>query len=312
MLYLKITLLVFPVYAVMMNNCSNQSPCNDTCDKLHHSSLHSDTFNGTLHTVVNDAYNDTVIQPIMKVRVNSRKCPYLNVLWDSGSSVSLITNRKAKEMKLKGKAVTICITTAGGVETILYSNKYQLPLVDSGGRIITLSVYGIEKITNKISSINVENLCVLFHNISHIDISSHSGIIDILVGYDYAIWHPVKEQGNNQLVLLSNCFGKCIAGHNSNVINNAAEKSVVVNHLRSVTEYDISCDFFSIESLGVQCIPKCGSCRCGSCPVGSKAYTLKEEQELNMISKGLPYDGTYWVATYPWTCVYSLIITVRH
>ena len=121
----------------------------------------------------------------MKVRVNSRKCPYLNVLWDSGSSVSLITNRKAKEMKLKGNAITIRTTTAGGVENILYSNKYQLPLIDSCGRVITLSVYGIEKITNEISFIDVENLCALFHNISHTDISSPVGEIDILVGYDY-------------------------------------------------------------------------------------------------------------------------------
>ena len=62
----------------------------------------------------------------------------------------------------------------------------------------------------------------------------------------------------------------------------------------------MSCDFFSIESLGVQCIPKCGLCRCGFYPFGSKPYTLEEERELNMISEGLSYDGTYWVATYPW------------
>ena len=205
----------------------------------------------------------------MKVRVNSKKCPYVNVLWASGSSVSLITNHRAKEMKLKGKAITLRITTVGGVENILYSNKYQIPLIDSCGRVITLSVYGIEKITNEISSVDVENFCTLFHNISHTDISRPSGEIDILVGYNYAIWHPVKVQENNQLLLLSNCFGKCIAGRNSNLLDNATEKCVV-NHLKSVTEYDMSRDFFSIESLGVQCIPKCGSCRCGSFPVGSK------------------------------------------
>ena len=173
----------------MMNNCSNQSPCSDTCDKLHHSSLHSGTFNAALHTVIDNVYKDTVILPIMKVRVNSKKCPYVNVLWDSGSSVSLITKHRAKEMKLKGKAITLRITTAGGVENILYSNKYQIPLIDSCGRVITLSVYGIEKITTEISSVDVENICTLFHNISHTDISRPSGEIDILVGYNSALFH---------------------------------------------------------------------------------------------------------------------------
>ena len=70
--------------------------------------------------------------------------------------------------------------------------------------------------------------------------------------------------------------------------------------IQQVLLYDIPRDFFSIESLGVQGIPKCGSCRCGSCPVGSKPYILKEERELNMISEGLSYDSTYWVAIYPW------------
>ena len=37
-------------------------------------------------------------------------------------------------------------------------------------------------------------------------------------------------------------------------------------------------DFYSTEAMGVQCYPKCGSCKSGSCSIGSKKYTMKEER----------------------------------
>ena len=59
-------------------------------------------------------------------------------------------------------------------------------------------------------------------------------------------------------------------------------------------------DFFDTEGLGVECTPRCGSCRCGRCPIGGKNYTLKEERELKLIEDGLEHREDYWVAKYPW------------
>ena len=58
--------------------------------------------------------------------------------------------------------------------------------------------------------------------------------------------------------------------------------------------------FFTLEQMGVSCTPKCGSCRCGRCPVGGKDFTIKEEKELQLISKGLIHKGDHWEASYPW------------
>ena len=71
---------------------------------------------------------------------------------------------------------------------------------------------------------------------------------------------------------------------------------IVIDHIERVK----LADFYSTEAMGVQCYPKCGSCKCGSCPIGSKNYTLKEERELNLIDKGLRHEDGYWVAKYPW------------
>ena len=45
--------------------------------------------------------------------------------------------------------------------------------------------------------------------------------------------------------------------------------------------------FFSLEQLGVECTPRCGSCKCGKCQPGGKNMTLKEEQEYHLIEKNL-------------------------
>ena len=71
---------------------------------------------------------------------------------------------------------------------------------------------------------------------------------------------------------------------------------IVIHHIECVKLKD----FYSIEAMGVQCYPKCGSCKCGSCPIGGKNYTLREKRELNLIDKGLRHEDGYWVAKYPW------------
>ena len=77
----------------------------------------------------------------------------------------------------------------------------------------------------------------------------------------------------------------------------------IVSNLTSVVncfQVTTANDFFSIESMGVECNPKCGNCLCRTCPIGGKSYTLKEERELNIIKENLVFKNDHWVATYPW------------
>ena len=61
-------------------------------------------------------------------------------------------------------------------------------------------------------------------------------------------------------------------------------------------------DFYKIENLGVECVPRCGSCKCGHCAVGSKNYSIKEEKEFELIEKNMKFDAedNRWLAEYPW------------
>ena len=61
-------------------------------------------------------------------------------------------------------------------------------------------------------------------------------------------------------------------------------------------------DFYKKENLGVECVPRCGSCKCRHCAVGSKNYSIKEQKELELIEKNMKFDAedNRWLAEYPW------------
>ena len=74
--------------------------------------------------------------------------------------------------------------------------------------------------------------------------------MDVLVGMNYAAYHPQKIEASEQLVLYGNKFGVCLGGSHPCLRNSAQilVSNVRVNH---VIGYSVS-NYFDIESLGVQ------------------------------------------------------------
>ena len=124
------------------------------------------------------------------------------------------------------------------------------------------------------------------------------GEVDVLIGLDYASFHPQKIQNNEHLVVYENRFGICIGGTHPSIKENTKKvvPHVSVNYLQAQK----AISFFDSEILGVECSPKYGNCRCGNCPIGGKEYNLREERELKVIEGGLEFKGTYFEAKYPW------------
>ncbi|XP_066029071.1 uncharacterized protein [Pocillopora verrucosa] len=127
------------------------------------------------------------------------------------------------------------------------------------------------------------------------------GEVDALIGFNYANFHPQREQSVEHLLLLKNRFGRCIGGTHPKVKEDT--KHHELNNIQFLREVSPSVeDFYKIENLGIECKPRCGGCKCGRCPLGSKNYTLKEERELALIEENLNYDekAREWIAQYPW------------
>ena len=282
--------------------CRYKKKCNvGNCDRFHHPSLHAVNANvGTLNTKILDenkkvnTWSSTCLLQIMKIPSVDQE---ISVLWDSGASISLVTFKAANQLGLKGNAVNLSIFKVGGQVEDLSSFRYVLPLTDVYGNIFKIHVYGIDKISNSVQSIDDSVIFQKFPELKCEGIQVVSGEVDVLIGFNYAALHPVKEKCIKNLLLMKNRFGRCLAGSCNSF--QANEKilihDAVVNHAMIKEN-----DFLNIESMGVRCKPVCGSCKCGRCSLGSNYCRIKEQKEQILIEKGLELKGNCWLATYPW------------
>ena len=127
------------------------------------------------------------------------------------------------------------------------------------------------------------------------------GEVDCLIGYEYAAFHPHRTEAIGHLLLLHNRFGTIIGGTHPKLEEKTWKivQHVTVHHANANVKME---DFYSIERLGVDCSPPCGSCKCGQCHSGGKDMTIKEEREYKLIEEKFVYipELKRWEAGYPW------------
>ena len=139
-----------------------------------------------------------------------------------------------------------------------------------------IKVLGIEKISTDINEINFQVISKLFKTKLNLARHRSGKEIDVLIGMQYAGYHPVRLEANGHLLLLQNQFGQVVPGSHPQLIEKTQKLVKHVTILHSVAQLQ---DFFDVESIGIRCNPKCGGCRCGKCHPGGKDMSLKEEQE---------------------------------
>ena len=170
-----------------INNCNDKKKCSDNCDQFHHQSLHNPEINA-INTYIdpNRKGNNTCLLLIQCIKIGQRNEKYANAIWDSGSSISLITERKANELGLSGNPINLNVTTVRGIKQTVHSHEYHFDIIDKRGKSYKMTAYGIDNITNEISEIKIDNIIHLFTNINKRDIERPSGTVDILIGMEYA------------------------------------------------------------------------------------------------------------------------------
>ena len=201
---------------------------------------------------------------------------WANVLWDSGASLCFITNTKAKAEHLKGTKVELSVTKEASNNERITSNRYKLLLFDKQGQEVQVDVYGIDKITSEIQSVDIDGIIPLFNNISKEDILRPSGTVNVLISYEYASYHPQNEQSSGHLVLLRNRFGRCIGSTHPTLREQSTSHQL--HQIKVNTAIARIEDFYNIENLGIECRPRCGECKCGKCSLGSKTSQLRKKK----------------------------------
>ena len=180
------------------------------------------------------------------------------------------------------------------------SQEFSIYLKDERGFKVEVTVYGIKVISKSIGDNDISDIVAkLFPYINKDRVRQPKGDTDILIGMQYAGFHPICIDKREHLLLEENRFGYAIAGSHP-MIKRYPQK--LVQHavvLQTMVELD---SLHSIESLGVSCTPKCGSCRCGKCHPGGKNMTIIEEEEGMLIESKMTFqpDRGRFLAPYPW------------
>ena len=288
-------------------NCKRNFRCkHDSCGLEHHQLLHEAHASGMVFHSSSarekPAKADSTILQLQKIKGGNNFSQWkdLNVLWDCGSTLSFITFKQAKKLRLNGKRVRLQIVKVGGETRELDSYHYQLYFQDKGNKTVEVEVLGIDSISTDICEVKVDDIPALFDCISMSDLDRpNEGQIDCLIGYQYAGFHPVRKQAAGHLLILENQFGYVVGGSHPKLKENTRKlvQHVTVNHAQVRIE-----DFYTMENLRVECKPKCGSCKCGRCHPGGKDMSLKDEREYKLIEDYLVYlpEKKKWIAGYPW------------
>ena len=295
-------------------DCHDRKQCgivgsrsNIACTGSHHPLLHVDR-GGTVTVIANPRNSDILL---MLARVLAKGIP-LNVLYDPCATISLITKHAARQLRLTGESVSLSITGVRNITSIEESMEYTLPLTCLDGQTSEITVCEIEEITTSADKVDTNVLHSLFPSVSKELLSRPSGAVDILIGVDACSLLPSKVDAAGNLQLMKGPLGFCVRGFhekvkltairtgNVNITSGHVFLTRAVKHKNQDLKEAMD-QFYSLEGLGVECSPKCGSCKCGNCSLGSKNFTIQEEKELEQIEKGLSYDETKCVftATYP-------------
>lgn len=118
-----------------IQECRNKNVCGvNDCTRRHHATLYEERHEIDVPTSANTCNNRGIDTCLLQVQRIQTKKGFANVLWDNSASHCFITNKKAKEEKLKGINAQLSVIKVGGVNEKLTSRKYDLTLIDKGGQ----------------------------------------------------------------------------------------------------------------------------------------------------------------------------------
>ena len=202
-----------------------------------------------------DKHPDTILQLQRLTVENARNGSEssANTLWDAGSTLCFITFDMARKLKLQGELIKLDIVTVGGESKEVDSQRFKVSIKDVRGESVAIEVLGIEQISTEIEGIEIKNVLNKFSN-SKAELIDRpvDGHIDMLIGFQYAAYHPEGLEAVNHLLLMQNRFGVLLAGSHPDL---SEKTKTVVKHAKVLHVYAKEEEFYTTESLGVACTP---------------------------------------------------------
>ena len=173
---------------------------------------------------------------------SKRNC---TIFIDGGSDASYIKDSSAERLGAKKLDKYILeVTTTGGLETEYHTNEYELDLVTKSGKIVPVKLFGMKRITGRLSQFNPEILSKLFPGYDTSVLQRKSTDVDILLGTDYFGLHPKREicKAGDNLSIMEGELGVALQGSHPLLQDNVQLDSNMVKILRTVSQvYHSTC-----------------------------------------------------------------------
>ena len=279
--------------------------------------------------VINGAKLGGAILPIQVISVPDQ-ARGLNCMWDNCSQNSFIKERTAKRLQLRGKKISFVLVCTNGSRSNMTGQLYDVPIADTDGNVHEIQAIGIPNLSSTYSGFKVIDIKKKVKNIrickslSEEKLNRSSSAIDILIGSDLASLHPEKVVAVGELVILRSKFGSgwTVMGHSrhhvrftdtyvgtrtnfSGVENLMMVPEILCNAAGTKDAQFLEC--ISTESLGVNVVQKCKSCKiisenCKECKMLTKTTTYLEYLQDQQIEDSIEKiaDAPGYVASYPY------------
>ena len=210
------------------------------CDKPHNDLLHD---SGSAYCDSNAVINvsitergEIVLLGMQEIKVQAKRGRQEGILfYDSGSTLTLCRHEWAVKAGYKGTPISIFLKVlAQGYEQV-DTMQYELELIDVNGNIKKVLAVGLDSLTQEAPGGDLRHAYEKFPDIDRKAIERPEGVVDILLGQDYAGFLPRVERTEGHLLLLRSQFGSglLLSGRTDQ------EGGVVCEHLLTdkATEY---------------------------------------------------------------------------
>ena len=258
--------------------------------------------------------------------------------WDDGSTCSLVLIETAEQLNCPCEPVTVTIETVNG-ELKRETKLYCVELLTCGGKRVVIKAFGVENISEVKSVVDISGVKHLFSDEVQTQwgkIAKRSrGKVDLLVGQEYAGYHPVQYEAHGNLVICRTLFGQgwMITGTDESLqsgdcrwgpevaamrigritvslqsINRitltASTDRLAYNDRVTVSQAKVTFtqdrDYYTSENLGIEPARRCPGCRgCKECSWRGQQLSRKEAFEYELMEKCVEFKEGKFHVSYP-------------
>ena len=291
---------------------STWKPCDvGGCGKWHSRQLHGAKVQGLALVAPQARGSEKIVLLVQEVPV--RGGGTCVTLWDSGSTVALITFKAAERFHLTGEKCNFEVTGVGNKRENYNTKLYNVPIVDKSGNVHFIQAYGMPEITPVEPSCQLDKVAGLFDGLSVEEIQRPSGQVDLLVGMNHVALQPVLDQVQGEVALYNSMFGSgkvlggAVGSQGSMGIGvrgaiNSSAGSLNMNVIAHAQFGNVKFDFLTTEAFGVDIPRRCAGCKtCKECQFKNHQISYAEMVELSHIENGLVYNANErkWTGEYP-------------